>query len=152
MATVFLGIGSNINAAENLRMAAALFRAVWPNIVFSSVYETAPREIEDQPVFLNTAATIETDETVEIVHKKTMAIEQALKKAPPFRFGPRTIDIDILLYDDVNIRTDSLTVPHPRMLERHFVLEPLSELMKLDDQQSRALQAAANQHCVITNL
>ena len=133
-------------------MAATLLREVWPNIVFASVYKTAPREVEDQPIFLNTAATIETDETVEIVHKKTMAIEQALKKAPPFRFGPRTIDIDILLYDDVNIRTDSLTVPHPRMLERHFVLEPLSELMKLDDQQSRALQAAANQHCVITNL
>jgi 2-amino-4-hydroxy-6-hydroxymethyldihydropteridine diphosphokinase len=128
MKDVVLGLGSNVDAKTNLRRAADMLRAHWPDIEFSSVYDTAPREVTDQANFLNAVAMIQTNETpwqVQVVLKK---IEAMLKKAPPYKFGPRTIDLDILLYGNDSIARPDLVVPHPRMHERRFVLEPLLEL------------------------
>jgi 2-amino-4-hydroxy-6-hydroxymethyldihydropteridine diphosphokinase len=106
-----------------------LLTAHWPQIQFSGLYSTAPREHEDQDTFLNAVATFETDEQPEEVVHILRGIEQELKKSPPYKYGPRTIDLDLLLYGDEQIGSEELTVPHPRMHERRFVLEPLCELI-----------------------
>jgi 2-amino-4-hydroxy-6-hydroxymethyldihydropteridine diphosphokinase len=130
MSRALIGLGSNIDPEKNLREAARMLREIWPEIRFSSVFRTAPREREDQPDFLNAVAVAETNEAPDEVLRALERIERALKKAPPFRFGPRTIDLDLLLYDD-RVQSDaSLTLPHPRMHERRFVLEPLLELVE----------------------
>ncbi len=129
MPFVFVALGSNISPEKNLRAAATMLRTIFPDIRFSSAYRTAPRDIEDQPDFLNAVATFESEDSPEIIHEKLMQIEHTLKKNPPFRSGPRTIDLDLLLYGNEVINTPELTIPHPRMHERRFVLEPLSELL-----------------------
>ena len=108
--------------------AAKELRDVWPDIRFSAVYRSPAAEIADQPDFLNAVARIETDETPEKISGRLQTIEKILKKNPPYRFGPRTIDLDLLLYGEDTIKTQGLTVPHPRMHQRRFVLEPLLEL------------------------
>ena len=128
MSTIFLGLGSNIDPEANLKAAAKELRDIWPDIRFSHVYRSKAAEVTDQPDFLNAVAVIETDETPEKISSRLHTIEKILKKNPPFRFGPRTIDLDLLLYGDDTITTAKLTVPHPRMHQRRFVLEPLLEL------------------------
>lgn len=97
-------------------------------ILFSSVYESAALEKEDQDAFLNAAAVFETTLTPEQVSAKLKMIEKKLKKNPPVRFGPRTIDLDLLLYGQEIRLGDELTIPHLRLHQRKFVLEPLLEL------------------------
>jgi 2-amino-4-hydroxy-6-hydroxymethyldihydropteridine diphosphokinase len=96
---------------------------------FSSLYGSAPREYEEQDWFLNAVGTVETEDSPKEVSQELRGIEAALKKAPPFKFGPRTIDLDLLLYGEEVVEENGLTVPHPRMHERRFVLEPLCELI-----------------------
>lgn len=129
MATVFLGLGSNIDPEQNLQKAAALLRERWPDAEFSSVYRSAPVGFERQDDFLNAAARIETDEDPAAVRAALTEMENQLGKATPFANGPRTIDLDILLVDDRVIKLPGLEVPHPRLHERRFVLEPLCELL-----------------------
>ena len=134
-------MGSNIDPKENLGTAAAFLRSYWPRVTFSSVYRTAPREVTDQPDFLNAVARIETDQSPKEVLSSLKDIEAKLGKAPPYRYGPRTIDLDLLLYDDLihpneqkwqsykrEARSYTLIVPHLEMHKRRFVLEPLCEL------------------------
>lgn len=106
-----------------------LLRKEWPEVCFSSLWSCAARDYEDQGRFLNVVAAFETEEAPEAIDAKLRGIEAALGKKTPFRFGPRTIDVDLLLYGDTVMQTDALTVPHPRMHERRFVLAPLSELL-----------------------
>ena len=134
MATIFLGLGSNIEPEANLRRAAALLREAWPDVVFSPVYRTAPREVLDQPEFLNAVARLETSEPPAAVAGRCQDIEEELGKKPPFKFGPRTIDIDVLLYGNEVIETNDLIIPHPRLHERRFVLEPLCQLADSSEQ------------------
>ena len=129
MAHVYLGLGSNINPEKNLPEAAALLREKWPEIRFSSVFLTKAQEVENQADFLNAVAFLDTDESVEDVIVALIEIERSLGKAPVFRFGPRTIDLDVLLYDNVVMESPTLIVPHPRMHQRRFVLAPLLELI-----------------------
>lgn len=129
MTGVSIGLGSNIDPEANLRHAADELRKFWPEIRFSSAYRSAPVERTDQPEFLNAVARIETEERAEEILSKLQAIEKRLKKNPPFRFGPRTIDLDLLLYGDEVIDQPGLKVPHPKMHERRFVLEPLMEVL-----------------------
>lgn len=126
---VALALGSNILPQANLLAAADLLRGEWPDIRFSHVYRTAPAHHMDQADFLNAAATFHADRNVESIIGKLRQIEESLGKDIAFRFGPRTIDLDLLLYGDVVIATPALTIPHPRMHERRFVLEPLCELL-----------------------
>lgn len=129
IANITIGIGSNIDAENNIREAAHMLRKVWSDARFSSVYQTVARDYEDQPDFLNAAATFQTDLKPREVLQRLQEIETLLGKAPPFKFGPRTIDLDLLLYDNLIVDEPGLHLPHPRMHQRRFVLEPLCDLL-----------------------
>lgn len=144
MPICYIGIGSNIDAVNNMITCARALRDDFPYITFSSVYKTAARDEPQQDDFLNAVAKIETDEPPEEVYFALKSIEDDLKKDPPYEKGPRTIDLDILLYEDVTVNDEKLTIPHPRMTERRFVLEPLCEL---DDSWNEVLQKTLDQSC-----
>lgn len=129
MTDVFIGIGSNIDVSKNMRQTINMLQKTFSNIRFSSIYQTAARDCEDQDDFLNAVALVHTTISPDDLLKKLQIIEQLLGKSPPFKFGPRTIDLDLLLYDNQIIQKPHCTVPHPRMHERRFVLEPLCELI-----------------------
>ena len=128
--TVYLSIGSNLGGRErNLRDALGLLAGPSLRILrVSSFYETEPRDVADQPWFLNAVVEAETDLFPKQLLARLQKIERQLGRKRIRPKGPRTIDIDILLYGEAVIATDELTVPHPRMEERRFVLEPLAEL------------------------
>jgi len=113
----------------NLRRAISLLREEGIQIrKISSVYESSPWGYEEQEDFLNLALEVETDlpplELLELI--KT--IEKRMGRKPTFRWGPRSIDIDILLYDDISFSHPSLVIPHPHLKERLFALLPLQEI------------------------
>ncbi len=130
--TGYLGLGSNEgDRLGNLRAArAALARRGIRVTGASSVYETAPQgEVLDQPDFLNACLRIETELGPEELLDVCKAVERELGRAPARRrHGPRPIDVDVLLLDDVAWRSERLTLPHPEVTRRRFVLEPLLEL------------------------
>ena len=95
----------------------------------SSIYETAPRDVEDQPWFLNQVIECETDLFPRQLLARLQTIERAMGRKRRVVKGPREIDIDILLFGDAVVKAPELEVPHPRMTERRFVLEPLAELV-----------------------
>ena len=126
---VHLGLGSNVgDRMENLRTSVERLSRRVRVVQASSVYETEPVGFEGQPLFLN-AVVSTTDELgpFELLGWAKQ-IERDLGRAPSFRNAPRPIDIDIILYGDMVIRTETLTVPHSRMTERAFVLVPLAEI------------------------
>lgn len=94
----------------------------------SSVYETAPVGLTEQPAFLNMVIEVETSLGPLELLRAMMDVEQALGRVRLVRWGPRTIDLDLLVYGDVSMQTAELELPHPRMSERAFVLVPLLEL------------------------
>ena len=98
-------------------------------VAVSRFRETDPVGYVDQPRFLNAACVVETDLSARELLERLLAVERSLgrERARP-RFGPRTIDLDLLLYGDETIDEPGLTVPHPRLAERRFALEPLAEL------------------------
>jgi 2-amino-4-hydroxy-6-hydroxymethyldihydropteridine diphosphokinase len=115
--------------------------------------------VHTQDHFLNAVARVETSDKPEDIQRHLRSIEEKLKKAPPFRFGPRTIDLDLLLYDDQIAHAPDLTLPHPRMHERRFVLEPLSELLNprsrhpvLGKTWEELLRKTIDQECTPTNI
>lgn len=106
-----------------------MLREAWPDIIFSTVYRSAPKYEEDQPEFLNAAASFESDDDPTGIQEVLQSIEKTLKKEIPYPNGPRTIDLDLLLYDNLVLESEQLTVPHPRMAERLFVLAPLADII-----------------------
>ena len=128
---VFLGLGSNLGD-RNARLLDAVARiGALPGtrlVAVSRFYETPPWGVEDQPSFLN--AVLEVRTVMEPVDLLTAvkAIEQEMGRTPTYRWGPREIDIDLLLFGDRALREASLELPHPRILERPFVWEPLGEI------------------------
>lgn len=134
--TAYLGLGSNLGDRERYLLTAVerlrshpCIREVSP----SPIYETDPVGVTDQPLFLNMACRIRTTLAPEELLDVAMNIEKTLGRRRDIRWGPRTIDIDILLYDNAAIDTGRLTVPHPRMMERMFVLVPLLDVMKPEE-------------------
>lgn len=129
---VYLSLGSNLGEREtNLERALALLQRSEIDISKrSSIYETAPQELVHQPWFLNMAVQAETTLLPVNMLRVLQSVEHDLgrDRSKGVRFGPRAIDIDILLYGRAVIRSQQLTIPHPRMLERRFVLEPLLEI------------------------
>jgi 2-amino-4-hydroxy-6-hydroxymethyldihydropteridine diphosphokinase len=128
----FIGLGSNLGDREGwVRRAVELLRAE-PEIevvAVSSVRETEPVGYLDQPRFLNAAVEVETALPARRLLDRLLAVEEALgRRRDGPRFGPRTIDLDLLLYGDEGLDEPALTVPHPRLAERRFALEPLHEL------------------------
>lgn len=129
MSTVFIALGSNIDPERKLKQAVkALSTALGP-LRCSAVYRTEPVGYAPQPDFLNAVCTVETTLAPEEVLSLLRSIEHSLGKDIPFRNGPRAIDMDLLLYDNLSLASADLTLPHPRMHERRFVLEPLCELL-----------------------
>ena len=128
----YLGLGSNEgDRLANLRAAReALERSGIEVLASSSVYETAPQgEVTDQPDFLNACLQIETTMGPEELLDACKAVERELGREPGGpRHGPRPIDVDVLLLGDLGHRSERLTLPHPEILRRRFVLEPLVEL------------------------
>ena len=127
--TAYLSMGSNLGDREG-HLRDAIFRLGSEGRVaaVSSFYETEPVEVTAQPWFLNCAIALETTKTPEVLMMSILRIEQEMGRKREQKKGPRTIDIDILLFGSVVIDTAELTVPHPAMHERRFVLEPLAEI------------------------
>ncbi len=126
---VYLSLGSNIGDREShLRDAIRRLEAVGHVVAVSSLYETEPVEVTDQAWFLNCAIALDTTETPEQLMPALLSIEQEMGRQRTQDKGPRNIDIDILLAGDTVINTPALTIPHPDMHQRRFVLEPLAEI------------------------
>ncbi|MCE5258522.1 MAG: 2-amino-4-hydroxy-6-hydroxymethyldihydropteridine diphosphokinase [Chloroflexi bacterium] len=127
---IYLGLGSNIGVrVQTIHQALEMMPDKGISVVgVSRMYETEPWGVGNQPRFINAVCEAVTELPPKELLNALKAIEQALGREPGVRWGPRPIDIDILLYDDQQIRTNELTIPHPGMLWRASVLVPLVEL------------------------
>ena len=129
---VFLSLGSNLgNREKNLERAVAALQSERVHVTArSSLYETEPQDVSDQPWFLNMVLACETSyfpmQLLAILHRVERDLGRTRTGAPPR--GPRAIDIDIVLFGTAVIDTSALTIPHPRMNQRRFVLEPMLEI------------------------
>ncbi|MBI9013456.1 MAG: 2-amino-4-hydroxy-6-hydroxymethyldihydropteridine diphosphokinase [Clostridiales bacterium] len=131
MHRVFLSLGSNLgkkvdyldNAVDMIKKNKFIH-----NVKVSSMYQTDPVGYLDQDVFVNIAVVLETTLAPYDLLKVCQEIEKTLNRERLIRWGPRTIDVDIILYDDLKLDDKTLTIPHPRMHERAFVLVPICEL------------------------
>jgi 2-amino-4-hydroxy-6-hydroxymethyldihydropteridine diphosphokinase len=129
MATIYLSLGSNLgNRARNLYGALRRLGAKIDLAEISSLYETEPVGLAEQPWFLNLVCSGETDLSPRELLAITKGIEAEMGRKRGGRFGPRLIDIDLLLYDALILQSEDLQIPHPRLHERNFVLIPLNEL------------------------
>ena len=129
MHKVYLSLGSNLGETKtNLQTAMALLEEQVHITRQSSYYETEPVGYEDQPWFLNMVLEGETKLSPFELLAFTQSIEGRMKRIKTMINGPRNIDVDILLYDDENIQSNHLTIPHPRMHQRNFVMVPLYEI------------------------
>lgn len=128
---VYISLGTNVGNRENYLKEAIEELGHHPSIevqIVSSIYETDPVGYLDQPNFLNLVVKIFTNLTPQELLEVTQTIENKLGRKREIRWGPRTMDLDILLYNQENVETDQLRIPHPRMFERSFVLIPLKEI------------------------
>ncbi len=129
MTVVYLALGTNLGDREaNLRRGLELLGKRIAQIRTSSVYETDPWGYADQPKFLNMACSGETSLSPEELLAFCKQVEIEVGRTPTFRYGPRTLDVDILDYNGMTLSTPELELPHPRMAERAFVLTPLADI------------------------
>ena len=132
MPSAYVGLGANLGDREaTIRRAVELLaeREGIEVLVVSALRETDPVGLEDQPRFLNGAAVLETTLGPRALLETLLEVERVLGRTRDGpRFGPRAIDLDLLLYDDETVDEPGLTVPHPRLHERRFALEPLADL------------------------
>ena len=129
----YVGLGSNLGDREGTIRRAVELLGEQPGIeivAVSTLRDTDPVGYEDQPRFLNGAVALEVDLSARALLDELLEIERELgrDRSRETRWGPRTIDLDLLLYGEETVDEPGLTVPHPRLAERQFVLEPLSEL------------------------
>lgn len=127
--SVFIALGSNLgDRLANLDQAISSIQPEVNNLTCSPVYETPPWGYLDQPKFLNQVIQAETDLQAMDLLTHLKGIETRLGRQPGIQFGPRLIDLDILFFDDLVIDSPPLTIPHPRLEGRGFVLLPLAQL------------------------
>jgi 2-amino-4-hydroxy-6-hydroxymethyldihydropteridine diphosphokinase len=125
----YIGLGSNLgNSLETLRGAAARLAGLGTILAVSSVYETDPVGLEDQPAFLNAVVLIDTTLEPEALLERLLGIEADFHRERTIRWGPRTLDLDLLWYEGAAMTGERLTLPHPRAAEREFVLRPLADI------------------------
>lgn len=127
--TAYLSLGSNLGDRQaSLREAVTRLSALGEITAKSSLYETEPLEVLDQPSFLNAAVKLITDLAPAALLREILALERSMGRIRTRPKGPRAIDIDIVLFDNAIVEEPGLTVPHPAMHERMFVLAPLAEI------------------------
>jgi 2-amino-4-hydroxy-6-hydroxymethyldihydropteridine diphosphokinase len=129
--TAYIGIGSNMGDRQGFCEEAVRLISRFPGtslVTVSSLYETAPLERSDQDWFINCVAAVRTGLSARDLLRSCQEVEQFLGRKRSVRFGPRTIDLDLLFYDNRVIQESDLTIPHPRAQNRRFVLEPLAEI------------------------
>ncbi|HEX8926095.1 MAG TPA: 2-amino-4-hydroxy-6-hydroxymethyldihydropteridine diphosphokinase [Terriglobales bacterium] len=127
--TVYISLGSNIGDREaNLAEAVRRLRDLGTVTRVSSLYETEPVEFLNQPWFLNCVVELQTEKMPRNLLSTMLEIERTMGRRRTIAKGPRTIDLDLLLFGGSVVETSALTVPHPAMHERRFVLEPLAEI------------------------
>ncbi|SFT28420.1 2-amino-4-hydroxy-6-hydroxymethyldihydropteridine diphosphokinase [Paenibacillus sp. BC26] len=147
-AEAYIALGANVgDRQQQLRDALHLLDS-HPAITVvraSAIYETDPVGYTDQPAFLNMAAALRTSlEPYDLLHAM-LAMEQRLGRKRDIRWGPRTIDLDLLLYEGVTLAEEELTLPHPRMMERAFVLVPLSDVLAEEHSLQKQVKEIAKQ-------
>lgn len=126
MAWAAIGLGANLgNRHANLRSAVTGLAAIGRVLAVSPLFETAPIGGPPQDRFFNAVAVVDTDLPPRAVLDGLLGIERAMGRTREERWGPRTIDLDLLLFDDVIVDEEGLTVPHPHLTERRFALYPL---------------------------
>lgn len=126
---IYIALGSNIgNRAANIRMALRYLEPLARAEEVSNLYVTAPSGVVDQPRFYNGVARIVTGLEPASLLRHLKNIEHVVGRRPGPRWGPRPIDLDLLIYDDQVVDSEFLTLPHPRLTERAFVLVPLAEI------------------------
>ena len=129
MNTVYLALGSNLgDRLANLQAAEAALAPEIRLLAASPVYETPPWGVVEQPAFLNQVLQVETELDPPALLQRIKQLERDLGRQPSVRYGPRQIDIDILFYGDLIFNSLVLSIPHPRLDERAFVLAPLADL------------------------
>ena len=130
MSVAYIGIGSNLGERkDNCHRALTLLKQKGIKITKkSSFYETEPWGYKNQPSFLNMVIEAETELGARDLLKTLQQIEKKLGREENFKWGPRTIDLDILLFDNMTIQENDLMIPHPLMHKREFVLQPLCEI------------------------
>lgn len=127
--TTYLGLGSNLgDKKDNIIHALSLIQEKAEVISISSLYETEPWGFKEQPIFLNAACETRTDLDALDLLDYLKSIEILLGRTESFAYGPRVLDIDILFYGNTVFDTPQLTIPHPSLSERKFVLAPLAEI------------------------
>jgi 2-amino-4-hydroxy-6-hydroxymethyldihydropteridine diphosphokinase len=125
----YIGLGANLgDAAGTLVAARARLAQLGELAASSSIYRTPAWGVTDQPDFVNAVVALDTTLAPAELLAALKSIEQELGRVATFRWGPRAIDLDILTYDDVRLDTPALSLPHPRLHERAFVLVPLAEI------------------------
>lgn len=127
MTRAFLGMGSNLGD-RRAYLTDAIAGLGDEVVAVSDVYETAPIGGPRQSQYLNLVVELDTELSAHDLLRVCWRLEAAAGRVRETRWGPRTLDVDVLWYDDTTVDTDELTIPHPRMWERRFVMEPLSEL------------------------
>jgi 2-amino-4-hydroxy-6-hydroxymethyldihydropteridine diphosphokinase len=126
---IYIALGSNLeDREENLGTAIAAMPPDIIPLVCSPIYETPPWGYIDQPAFLNQVIKAKTDLEPEKLLRYLIELEEKVGRQPTFRYGPRKIDLDILFYNNIVVDMPGLTIPHPRIQERAFVLVPLSDV------------------------
>ena len=126
---LYLSLGTNLgDRLANLQNALIAFPPKVTPVVYSSIYESEPWGYSDQPQFLNQVISAQTNLEPLSLLTFLKDTELRLGRRETFRFGPRLIDLDILFYDDLVLDTPTLTIPHPRIAERAFILIPLAEI------------------------
>ncbi|MDI6744255.1 MAG: 2-amino-4-hydroxy-6-hydroxymethyldihydropteridine diphosphokinase [Thermodesulfovibrionales bacterium] len=130
MSIAYINIGSNLGEREeNCRKAIKLLKENGIAVKkHSSMYETEPWGVKDQPKFINMAIEVETDKKPEELLRVLKEIEKEIGRTETVKWGPRAVDLDIIFYDNLILKTDNLEIPHPLLQERDFVLKPLSEI------------------------
>lgn len=146
----YVALGSNLgNREQTLRQAVELLsdRAGIQVERVSDIYETDPVGYTDQPAFLNMAVAVRTSLEPDDLLSELLDIEQQLGRVRDIRWGPRTVDLDLLLYEQVSMDTQRLTLPHPRMMERAFVMVPLGDVLTKTHPLRAAVEQSATTAC-----
>lgn len=143
MTRAAIGVGSNLgDSAANVRTALAALESVGRVAAVSRLYRTTPWGKRDQPDFCNAAAIVETDLGPRALLERLKDLERELGRIPGERWGPRSIDLDILTYGGERICEPGLEIPHPQLRERAFALVPLSEIDPAYEAEAAALPQA----------